>query len=711
MSRNQIFLIVLVTIVVGLLTALFWDYTQDDVFITYVYSRNLAEGRGFVFNPGERVQGTTTPLYTILMAGAYLLTSDMLHAGNLLSAIFLVMTVAVTIHFSRNILSIYGQAAFALTVAVSPLIYVSFGMETLLYCLVLMSGFWCWHHNRDQTAIVMASLLTWIRADGVLMAVTFGLLALWRQRRLPWKLAMLYTVLTAPWFLFAFVYFGSPLPQTLGAKEAVLTGIGFINGQAGGLHWWREFYGVNNPLAVLAFPAATAGLLLAFSLPRLRALSLWAMLYTLGYTILNVSAFWYFTPLFVVLVWLAAFGAEYIVRQLLNLGFHRRLAITGAVVLLSVFTGLAVVRALDFGEPPPRVETYTIAGQWINHHTKHDGKLMVGDLGIIGFHAHRHTLDTPGLITPRLQYLNHDSYAVASVKPDMVFAPQYPGWQQVFSAAWFNNLYRPVASFSSQDDPFSPMYLFERRVPATVPDSVYQGDSLALPCTYTLSEDEPVPERTTALLRDTDGTIVRELTRPFAGGVYPDHTAPSDDEVLDLLIIPADLAPGLYTWETSCGESGVISIQPIIENPAFVALDNPARWPDFVQMLGYVLHAPETWSGGELTLTVVWEVLAPTADDYSVFVHVVDSSGTIVAQGDGYPRFNTVYTSQWKVGSVIFDERRVRLPDDMASGPYRVRLGWYDWHTGARFDLQNGLDVIDLPVTIRNRFPGGSGRP
>ncbi|MBZ0305706.1 MAG: hypothetical protein K8I82_06525, partial [Anaerolineae bacterium] len=38
--------------------------TVDDAFITFRYSRNLVEGNGFVYNPGDKVLGTTTPLYT-----------------------------------------------------------------------------------------------------------------------------------------------------------------------------------------------------------------------------------------------------------------------------------------------------------------------------------------------------------------------------------------------------------------------------------------------------------------------------------------------------------------------------------------------------------------------------------------------------------------------------------------------------------------------
>src|SRR5205823_14822555 len=45
-------------------TGLFYE----DAFITLRYARNLAEGQGLVFNAGERVLGTTTPLFALLLA-------------------------------------------------------------------------------------------------------------------------------------------------------------------------------------------------------------------------------------------------------------------------------------------------------------------------------------------------------------------------------------------------------------------------------------------------------------------------------------------------------------------------------------------------------------------------------------------------------------------------------------------------------------------
>jgi hypothetical protein len=46
----------------------------DDAYITFRYARNLAEGIGLVYNPCEHVLGTTTPLFSLVLALLYLVT-------------------------------------------------------------------------------------------------------------------------------------------------------------------------------------------------------------------------------------------------------------------------------------------------------------------------------------------------------------------------------------------------------------------------------------------------------------------------------------------------------------------------------------------------------------------------------------------------------------------------------------------------------------
>lgn len=60
------------------LLALAWAnrFVQDDAFITFRYARNLADGLGLVWNSGERVEGYTNFLWTVLVAAGMKLGLD-----------------------------------------------------------------------------------------------------------------------------------------------------------------------------------------------------------------------------------------------------------------------------------------------------------------------------------------------------------------------------------------------------------------------------------------------------------------------------------------------------------------------------------------------------------------------------------------------------------------------------------------------------------
>ena len=82
---------VLFVVAAGILLALqmsYWWYTVDDAYISYRYAENAAKGLGFVFNPGERVEGFTNFLWTLLLAVAFKLGADTVIASKILGAAF-----------------------------------------------------------------------------------------------------------------------------------------------------------------------------------------------------------------------------------------------------------------------------------------------------------------------------------------------------------------------------------------------------------------------------------------------------------------------------------------------------------------------------------------------------------------------------------------------------------------------------------------------
>lgn len=53
-----------------------WRFTFDDSYIGFRFAENIAKGLGAVFNAGQRVEGYTSFLWVVLLAGAARLGSE-----------------------------------------------------------------------------------------------------------------------------------------------------------------------------------------------------------------------------------------------------------------------------------------------------------------------------------------------------------------------------------------------------------------------------------------------------------------------------------------------------------------------------------------------------------------------------------------------------------------------------------------------------------
>lgn len=100
------------------------------------------------------------------------------------------------------------------------------------------------------------------------------------------------------------------------------------------------------------------------------------------------------------------------------------------------------------------------------------------------------------------------------------------------------------------------------------------------------------------------------------------------------------------------------------------------------------VHAPETSvpAGQPFTVALTWEILEPTPDNYTVFVHLLDgrpaaAEAPLKAQHDGLPCNATEPTWRWQPGEYILDEHTLTAPSDLPPGEYLLGVGLYDADT------------------------------
>lgn len=109
-----------------------------------------------------------------------------------------------------------------------------------------------------------------------------------------------------------------------------------------------------------------------------------------------------------------------------------------------------------------------------------------------------------------------------------------------------------------------------------------------------------------------------------------------------------------------------------------------------MRFLGYDLDDEPVHPGDVVTLTLHWQCLSEMHASYTVFTHLLNAQGDLVAQRDQVPGEGAFPTTGWRTGEVITDPYHILLPQDLSSGTYEVEIGMYDLATGMRLPLSEG---------------------
>ncbi len=206
-------------------------YLLDDAYISLRYARNLVDGHGLVFNPGERVEGYTNFLW-VLLGAAWLKAGANAMAG--LQWLSVAATLGLVAAVRR--LDRLGDAAAALPALIwlLPLeafgYWASTGMETMLFATLFTAavtlGLREAATGRFRGSSLVFVLLALTRPEGVLcFALGLGGCALvsrlrhgrWPLRRLV-RDGLVFALAYGTYFAWRFVYYGELLPNTFQAK-------------------------------------------------------------------------------------------------------------------------------------------------------------------------------------------------------------------------------------------------------------------------------------------------------------------------------------------------------------------------------------------------------------------------------------------------------------------------------------------------------------
>ena len=439
-------------LVAGALYAAFVDKTYDDPYITYRYADNLAHGLGFVYNQGERVLSTTTPLFTLILAGIAQVTPDLPHAANLIGAFSLAGGALLIWELARDgNRPAVGYAGLVLYPAF-PLLTTTLGSEMPLLILLCLGAFVLYRKKRLAGCAACVGLAVVARPDAILAAAVLlaDTVVSWLQISRSGQVAAsrtiaqnlravmpavsLFLLITGAWFGFAWVYFGNPLPVTLMVKQAQGSMVSSELFLPGILTIWRDYLPDVFKWCALGFvilglasvPGRDA------KVPEIWLLLItWTGLYVATYALLGVTRyFWYYAPLVVLFVIAIGLGLDTAARLVNKLAAGQAPLFGRLVVVISV-TGLGwagVYPALQARQQnDQRVMVYRAIGEWLRGNTNSRATVATLEAGIIGFYAQRSLVDFAGLIRPDVarQFSPSTTYDDAAVWALDRYRPEY----------------------------------------------------------------------------------------------------------------------------------------------------------------------------------------------------------------------------------------------------------------------------------------------
>lgn len=409
-----------------------WGFPLDDSWIHLCFARNLAELGSYSYFRDQLVtSGSTSPLYTLLLAAAFRLVPDEFLVSYALGILFWGLSALVAWRLARREFADHPWLALgaAAVLALQPrlaLLAVS-GMETSLFAFLVLAAILLYRARRGPALGIALGLALWCRPDALILwlalACDHGLGRLAARRATPdggapasssrfvWTGFAVAAAFAVAYGAFNHALSGELLPNTFRAKLAFYGGASrlvFFRQDVAGLFLAREL------LPASVFFVAGAAHALRSSLRRVHVLSTLHLLLVCGFVgtyaleLPYAHRFGrYLVPVLPSFVFVATTGLGVVAAVLARLTGKR--AAARGLVLVSIAAWLAVSlaslreHAADYARWCAYHEArHVAAGRWIDAQAPRDAVVATHDIGAIAFYGKRRIVDMAGLVTPEL---------------------------------------------------------------------------------------------------------------------------------------------------------------------------------------------------------------------------------------------------------------------------------------------------------------------
>jgi len=454
--------------VAHLLLIYYFNFTQDDAFISFRYAANFLNDHGLVYNVGERVEGYTNFLWTILMILGRLSGIDFVIFSKVVGTLCGLGTIGLTFGLGRHLFVgmsaptrnfLAGLASLVLGATLSFAYWGVAGLETAAFALMVTASLYA-YLRRSPLIIPSLVMATLLRPEGglvFLFIVAADTIIHRSATRYLVTAALGYVAFLLPFIIFRYVYYHSLLPNPFYAK----TSFG-VHQVVNGLQYTGQFFWHYLAAGLLILPAI---IMLRRASPMIRVIAAFLLTYTLyiiliGGDVLKVHRF--FVPLLPLLALVVIYGLWMIMKK----------RILFALSLIALLTWQTIM-------PYPHVTAFLNQEKGFASKMNHfiasllsadrsDFSLAISTIGLVGYRLLDHTvIDLLGLTDSTIarhsepavagmettwRENKHNSAYVLSRAPDYILfstgiKPSAPAERALFLYSWFLRAYRTIPFF------------------------------------------------------------------------------------------------------------------------------------------------------------------------------------------------------------------------------------------------------------------------
>ncbi len=247
---------VIVALALVALILLAWSnrFIQDDAFISFRYADNFARGRGLVWNEGERVEGYTNFLWTLLISLPLRFGYDPIKFSYALGLACFALSLIFTLALAQTLLRSKAHALLSVALLGTNYTFSSYatgGMETQMQACLFAVTVWLlfrcinksvWSVGAMLCLSMLLALAVLTRPDSILLVVVVLPVAIFflfnAERNASQKIIRVgalivpFALIVGAWLRWKISYYGDVLPNTyyvkLGSKTSLRYGFMYV---------------------------------------------------------------------------------------------------------------------------------------------------------------------------------------------------------------------------------------------------------------------------------------------------------------------------------------------------------------------------------------------------------------------------------------------------------------------------------------------------